>query len=111
MSHILIKQALEIFEDQERRRLPPSLAVLGPAGSGKSIFLSQLISTIRNDESNINKPSLMIDLRALPVGSQVEIYAHLNQALLQEAARIGISFDFDIKVQISHLRFEEILRH
>ena len=54
--------------------------------------------------------TLMLDLRTIPVGSQVEIYFYINQALLQEAARVGINRDFDIKVQISHLRFEEILR-
>jgi hypothetical protein len=111
MSEISIRDALKIFENQEKRRLPPSLAVLGPPGSGKSLFLSQLINTIRNDETCTNKHALMIDLRSIPVGSQVEIYFHINQALLQEAASIGISCDFDIRVQISHLRFEEILRH
>jgi len=111
MTEILIRQALALFEDQAKRRLPPSLAVLGPPGSGKSLFLDQLINRIRNDESCADKRTLLIDMRALQLGSQVEIYAHLNQLLLQEAARIDISLDFDIKVQIAHLRFEEILRH
>jgi hypothetical protein len=52
----------------------------------------------------------MLDLRTIPIGSQFEIYSQINQALLQEAARVGIDKNFDIKVQIPHFRFEEILR-
>lgn len=111
MADELIEQALEVFDSQARRRLPPSLALLGPPGSGKSIFLNDLINTFNKGEGPFrNTRSLMLDLRNIPIGSQVEIYFHINLALLQEAAHIGINKDFDIKVQISHLRFEEILR-
>lgn len=111
MSDELIQNALEIFKNQARRRLPPSLALLGPPGSGKSIFLNKLMNSLNaREDSSTNVKSLMLDLRSIPVGSLVEIYFYINQALLQEAAHIGINQSFDIKVQISHLRFEEILR-
>jgi hypothetical protein len=110
LSEELIQHALEVFENQARRRLPPSLALLGPPGSGKSIFLNKLMNSLNSREDPItNVHSLMLDLRSIPVGSQLEIYFYINQALLQEAARIGINRDFDIKVQNSQLRFEEIL--
>jgi DNA polymerase III delta prime subunit len=111
MSEHVIQQALKIFEDQEKRRLPPSLAVLGPPGSGKSLFLGRLLSVLRNDAACAEKPSLMINLENIRVGSQADTYVYLNQELLKEATAIGISVDFDIRTQPSHLRFEEILRH
>src|SRR5688500_9312464 len=111
LSNELLQQALQVFESQALRRLPPSLALLGPPGSGKSIFLNQLINSFNPANGDLgNSRCLMVDLRTIPIGSQLEIYFHINQTLLQEAARIGIDKDFDIKVQISHLRFEEILR-
>jgi hypothetical protein len=111
MSDGLIQHALEIFESQAQRRLPPSLALLGPPGSGKSIFLNHLMNAVNRGVASFeNTRSLMLDLRSIPIGSQLEIYFHINQALLQEAARIGINKNFDIKVQKSTLRFEEILR-
>lgn len=112
MSQILIREALDILEAQERLKLPPSLAILGPPGSGKSLFLKQLFNTICNDESSAAQHSLMVDLRDLPVGSQNELYAQINQALLQEADRSGISLDTKVEViaNIPDLRFEEILR-
>ncbi|HVQ36358.1 MAG TPA: CHAT domain-containing protein [Pyrinomonadaceae bacterium] len=99
------------LKSQALRRLPPSLALLGPPGSGKSIFLNQLVNSFNLENGALgNTRCLTLDLRTVPIGSQFEIYFHINQALLQEAARIGIDKDFDIKVQIPHLRFEEILR-
>jgi len=107
----LIQRAREVFENQARRRLAPKLALLGPPGSGKSIFLNSLMNSFNLREGPFSATrSLMLDLRSIPIGSQLEIYFHINQALLEEAARIGIDKKIDIKVQISHLRFEEILR-
>jgi hypothetical protein len=111
MSDRLIQQALKLFEDQEKAGQPPSLAILGPPGSGKSLFLKQLFSSIRNDEACANKHTLMINLRDITVGSQADTYTYVNQALLQEAKTIGLPLDFDIRIQPSHLRFEEILRN
>lgn len=111
MSNRLIQQALNIFEEQEKAGQPPSVAILGPPGSGKSLFLKQLLSTIRNDEAGGNKHSLLIDLRKLSVGSQGDTYFYLNNALLQDAKTTGLSLAFNINVQPPHLRFEEILRN
>jgi hypothetical protein len=111
MSERVIQQALKIFEEQEKRGEPPSLAVLGPPGSGKSLFLGRLLSTIRNDVNCATKPCLMINLKEIRVGSQGDTYVYLNQELLKEATTAGISVDFDIRTQPSHLRFEEILRN
>ena len=111
MSDELLQKALQLFISQALRRLPPSLALLGPPGSGKSVFLNHLINSFNLVNGALSKTRcLMIDLRTIPIGSSIEIYSHINQALLQEAARAGIDKDFDIKVQISHLRCEEILR-
>lgn len=111
MSDELLQKALQEFESQALRRQPPSLALLGPPGSGKSIFLNDLIKWFNQGNDALGDTRcLAVDLRTVRVGSQPEIYSHLNRTLLQEAARVGIDKAFDIKVQIPHLRFEEILR-
>ncbi|MDT5062665.1 MAG: hypothetical protein QOH63_3124 [Acidobacteriota bacterium] len=109
MSEPAIQYALKLFEDQARKRRPPNLAVLGPSGSGKSHYLSNLLTTLNNSETSPRKHCLMLDLRDIPVGSQDEIYFHINRMLLQEAVKNDIPREFDIVVQPAPLRFEEIL--
>lgn len=110
--NLAIQGELNHYESQRRLGRVPSLAVLGPPGSGKSFFLQSLSHALESlDEQTRLYHCLHLDLRAAPIGPSNEIYHYLNHLLMQEAVRLGITDNFDIKVQIPHLRFDAIIRH
>ncbi|HET9532829.1 MAG TPA: CHAT domain-containing protein [Blastocatellia bacterium] len=111
LTDIAVEKALSIFERQQRTGRASNIAVLGPPGSGKSLFLSRLLHIFNENEKYApTRRCLKIDLRKLPVGTLDEMYTTVNWALLHKARRIGLELDSEVKLQIPHLRFEEILR-
>lgn len=107
-----VQDAIELFDSVGRIGRAPTLAVLGPPGSGKSNFLQRLLEARRSAASaRAREVCLRIDLRRAPTGSVDDIYGYVYRTLWTEARAAAVQHDYDGSEEQERLRFRALLEN
>jgi len=92
IKHPALAQTLFAFRAQEQQEKDPVVAILGPAGCGKSDLLKDLLAELA--EPTTAKPGwkrIVVDLLNVPTSTETEMYGHVVAQMRESALGEGLS--------------------
>src|SRR6266404_3102017 len=93
ISHPALDLALRTLRRESSRRSDPIIAILGPAGSGKSILLHAMLQdATRPGDQGKTRTALLVDLFGTRIGNDEEMYSDVVSRLEDGLVDAGIPF-------------------
>ena len=90
-AHPALGSALRVFRDQERQRVDPVVAILGPTGCGKTALLHDLLARLAVEDGESRKwACIPVDLGQVPLGPDEEMYRFITRQIAHGAAVAGV---------------------
>lgn len=105
-SHPALKWALEILRTEESRRSDPTIAVLGPAGSGKTDLLRALL--MHSAQTGPRKP-VHLDLYGVTIGQERAMYEQVVARMEQALRDAGLTVPKRDETEDAMRRFDALL--
>src|SRR5260370_25685591 len=92
IEHPALSQTLRAFRSQEEQGKDPVVAILGPAGCGKSDLLGDLLARLaEHSERQARWNRIVVELLKVRMGTEAEMYGEVVTQMYESATAGGLS--------------------